>query len=82
MTPAEFTASLDALGWSQRHLARLLECDTNMPTRWARGTVQVPPSIAEWLEQLVWHHECYGVPDDWRIRNSHSEGLEQSDDER
>jgi transcriptional regulator with XRE-family HTH domain len=68
MTPAEFTAALTALGWSQRHLALLLGCSTNLPTWWARGEIEVPPSIAKWLAKLVAFHARHPVPDDWRQR--------------
>ena len=67
LTPAEFSAALASLGWSQRHLVSLLECDTNLPTRWARGTAVIPPSIGKWLDRLVACHERYPPPDDWRV---------------
>lgn len=68
MTGDEFSAALLAIGWSQRHLVTLLECDTNLATRWARGSAEVPPPIARWLTKLVACHERHPVPDDWRTR--------------
>jgi hypothetical protein len=68
MTPKQFTAALETLGWSQRHLATLLACDTNLPTRWARGTADVPPSIGTWLADLARHHHRHPTPTDWRSR--------------
>lgn len=66
MTPTQFTAALATLGWSQRHLASLLECDTNLPTRWARGDAAIPPSIARWLTVLAAFAEKHPAPNDWR----------------
>ena len=66
MSPSQFTEALGVLGWSQRHLAVLLRCDTNLPTRWSRGTAAIPEVIADWLEALVYAHRYHGVPDNWR----------------
>lgn len=65
MSPQAFSTALATLGWSQRHLALLLECDTNLPTRWATGRVPVPPSIAGWLSDLAAFHEQHPPPT-WR----------------
>jgi hypothetical protein len=62
MTPDEFTAALMAIRWSQRHLAKILECDTNMPTRWARGNAQIPAGLAAWLRDLADYHKAVGMP--------------------
>lgn len=70
MTPLAFSAALETLGWSQRHLAALLRCDTNLPTRWGRGEAPIPPSIARWLEALARCHERLPVPTDWRVRGA------------
>jgi len=67
MTPTRFLATLEALGWSQRHLASLLQCDTNLPTRWATGRAVVPPALARWLDTLAACHAAHPVPD-WRQR--------------
>lgn len=63
MTPTRFRACLEALGWSQRHLSTLLACDTNLPTRWARGVAQVPPGVAAWLDALASHAETMPPPE-------------------
>lgn len=68
MTPDRFAAALETLGWTQRHLARLLRCDTNMPGRWAKGAAAIPPTIAAWLERLVGAHQGNPAPEDWRAR--------------
>jgi len=68
MTPTQFSSALERLGWSQRHLASLLECDTNLPTRWATGRAKVPESLARWLSALAIFHDRHPVPTDWRQR--------------
>lgn len=67
MSPGQFAAALAEIGWSQRHLAMLLRCDTNLPTRWANGRAAVPKPIAEWLSDLARYHERHPVPV-WRVR--------------
>jgi hypothetical protein len=68
MTPAAFAAALERLGWSKRHLVDLLRCDTNLPTRWARGDAEIPPPIATWLTGLTGAHHAHPPPQDWRRR--------------
>jgi hypothetical protein len=67
MTPYEFTEALDTIGWSKKHLARILGCDSNMPTRWARGEARIPDGLAVWLFGLAGYHKSVGVPE-WRKR--------------
>jgi hypothetical protein len=67
MTPAEFSAALEALGWSHRHLARRLRCDSGLPIRWARGTAPVPLPLARWLVSAWDWHELHPPPVDWRV---------------
>jgi hypothetical protein len=67
MTPDEFTEALDTIGWSKKHLARILGCDSNLPTRWARGHAQIPAGLAEWLRALADFHKAVGMPE-WRSR--------------
>jgi hypothetical protein len=67
MTGQQFTAALGTIGWSQRHLAHVLGCDTNLPTRWARGVLPIPDTLAVWLRRI---EECVtsaGLPE-WRKR--------------
>ena len=68
MTPAAFAQALDAIGWNKRHLARQLQCDTNLPTRWARGDAAIPAQIAAWLTGLTGAHRAMPPPQDWRTR--------------
>jgi hypothetical protein len=67
MTPAEFTAAIARLGWSRQHVARQLQCDTNLPRYWSLGEQPVPLGIARWLWQLVQFHER-NPPGEWRAR--------------
>jgi hypothetical protein len=68
MTGPDFAAALDALGWSRRHLANLLGCDHDIPTRWASGRAVVPPEIARWLRVLRDSHALLPPPKGWRRR--------------
>jgi transcriptional regulator with XRE-family HTH domain len=68
MTGAELAAALATLGWSQRHLAIKLGCNTNLPTWWARGQVAVPQDIGDWLYELAEFHARHPVPQTWRQR--------------
>ena len=68
MTADEFTEALAAVGWSQRQLATMLECDNVIVWRWATGRADIPPSIERWLTKLLACHERHPVPDDWRVR--------------
>jgi ribosome-binding protein aMBF1 (putative translation factor) len=50
-TPAlRLRAALDALGWSQRELARRLVLDERTVRRWALGEYQCPEPVLRWLE--------------------------------
>lgn len=67
MTPAEFSAALAAIGWSERYLARQLACDKKLVQRWSGGSAPIPPPIARWLDRIAGCHERYPPPDDWRV---------------
>ncbi len=62
MTPARFRACLDALCWSQRGVAALLDRDERIVRRWASGAAPVPPDVAAWLERLARVHEAHPPP--------------------
>jgi transcriptional regulator with XRE-family HTH domain len=50
-TPAlRLRAALDALGWSQRELARRLALDERTVRRWSGGEYPVPQPVLAWLE--------------------------------
>ncbi|MDE2103946.1 MAG: hypothetical protein KGL39_42310 [Patescibacteria group bacterium] len=68
MTPARFSECLDQIGWSRRYLATLLDCDHNLPARWATGQAPVPRAVAAWLERLARCHARAPVPVGWRVR--------------
>jgi len=53
MSPDELKAHLDTLGWSSRHLARVLGIPQGTPANWTMGRYAVPPYVAAWLERWV-----------------------------
>ena len=70
MTPTELRAALDTLGWSGRHLAKLLACDPAYPSDWTCGKTPVPPAVTAWLQRLVAAHARHPAPsrETWQAR--------------
>ena len=62
MTPTRLRECLTALDWSQRGLARLINRQEGTVRQWARGAVQVPEYVAEWLEIRAQHAEQHPPP--------------------
>ena len=62
MNPDRFRHCLDALNWTQRGVAALLEVDERQVRRWASGQYQIPEPIAAWLETLARFHEAHPAP--------------------
>jgi hypothetical protein len=62
MTTDRFRECLDALSWSQRGLAALLDVDERQVRRWATGQYNIPEPIAAWLETLARFHETHPAP--------------------
>ena len=62
MTPERLRECLDALEWTQRGLARVLERQEGTVRQWARGAVQIPDNVAEWLERLERFHKRNPAP--------------------
>ena len=62
MTPTEFRACLDALHWTQRGLARILDRPEGTIRQWARGAVRIPEDVAAWLEQNARFMQSAPVP--------------------
>lgn len=56
MTPTRLRECLALLRWSQRGLADALARAEGTVRQWARGAVQIPPEVAEWLEVLALVH--------------------------
>ena len=65
MTPSRLRQCLEALGWSQRGLADKLGVHETRARRWARGSLEVPPEVAEWLDKLALTHEAHPMPIGW-----------------
>ena len=60
--------TIEALGWSRRHVAALLECDRALVDRWCNGRPAVPPTVALWLERALHAHLQNPPPTAWRQR--------------
>lgn len=65
MTPTRFRECLDALRWSQRGLADILNTHQTTVRRWATGQQPIPPNVQEWLEELSEEHRRQPHPRDW-----------------
>lgn len=68
MHPFELKRALDALRWSQRGLADVLDCDDRLVRRWISGDFTIPEEIAEWLTDLAALHSTLPPPTAWRRR--------------
>jgi len=60
----------EAIGWSLRGLADLLECNDRTVRRWADGTNATPPEVLIWLDRIAKVHEKYPAPDGWRTKSN------------
>ena len=56
MTAEQFRQCLDALNWSGRGLARMLDVNFVTVQRWNTGALTVPQHIADWLCTLAAVH--------------------------
>jgi plasmid maintenance system antidote protein VapI len=62
MTPDRFRECLDALNWTQRGVASVLDVDERQVRRWATGQYSIPAPVAAWLETLTEFHEAHPAP--------------------
>jgi DNA-binding transcriptional regulator YiaG len=53
MTPAEFTAALDRLGFNQSSLARQLKVSDRMVRFWVAGAYPVPETVSLLLRLML-----------------------------
>lgn len=53
MTPTRLRECLNALQWSQRGIARVLDRQEGTIRQWARGVVRIPGDVSEWLETIM-----------------------------
>lgn len=65
MTPTEYRAALESIGWTQRGLAERLGIHETRTRRWATGQYKIPPNVAEWLQRLAAAHEAAPWPEGW-----------------
>ncbi len=68
MTPTRLRDAIACLGWTQRGLARMLDCDERMVRRWTAGSGPIPSEIAAWLDRLAAAAAANPAPTDWRLR--------------
>lgn len=66
MTTDRMRWCLDQIGWPQRELARRLHANESTVRAMARGMRDIPPELAEWLEELATFHHRIGTPKGWR----------------
>lgn len=62
MTPAEFTAILDRIGWSRRELARQLGVHEDRPRNWTRRGYRIPDRVADYLRAVAGALDAVRVP--------------------
>lgn len=58
MTPTEYAAALEALGWSRPELARQLGQPIDRVRNWGTRNYRVPNAVAEWLRRRVAAHQA------------------------
>lgn len=58
MTPAAIRSALATLGWSTRHLARVLGAPERTPSEWTAGRYAMPAEASAWLARHVARHEA------------------------
>lgn len=63
MSPSRLTECLAAVNWSALRLAKLTGWSEGAVRQWARGAVQIPADVAEWLEIVARFHERNPPPD-------------------
>lgn len=50
---AKFVRLSEQIGWSQRQIAGLVQCDPKTASNWGRGERECPAAILEWLERVA-----------------------------
>jgi hypothetical protein len=72
MTPERYVECLYHLRCTRTAMPLYLGINPRGGRRYADGSREIPPELAEWLERLVaspdWHHTLteYPFPDGWR----------------
>ncbi|WP_018980327.1 helix-turn-helix domain-containing protein [Saccharibacter floricola] len=62
MTPTRMRECLALMHWTQRGFARVVGCSEGTVRQWARGRLDVPAPIAQWLEQTAHYMEENPAP--------------------
>lgn len=63
MTGDELRATIAALGWPSRELARQLGVSRERARRWHAGEAPIPEPVAKWLGKLARAHAALPAPD-------------------
>jgi transcriptional regulator with XRE-family HTH domain len=66
MDAAEFSQTVEYIGWSLRELGRRLGISETAPRQWASGRRAVPPALALWLRMIASMLRQIGMPAGWR----------------
>ena len=53
MTPDEFQAALDQLGWKQSDFCRMTDTSKNTPSRWVKGHTAMPGWVPHYLDMAL-----------------------------
>ncbi len=53
MTPEQFTATLDTLGWKQTDFCRKTGLTKQTPSRWVHGMSPIPAWVDAYLEAML-----------------------------
>jgi hypothetical protein len=49
MTPEQFDAALEQLGWKQSDFCRMTDVDKKTPSRWSTGAITIPGWVPHYL---------------------------------
>lgn len=60
MTPEDFKAALQALGWKQADFCRRLDIDRHTPSRWMTGKAAFPRWVSEYLRAMLAIQRLHG----------------------
>lgn len=66
MNADQLRTCLEAIGWSQRHLALTLNTHPTTVRRWAQDKKPIPSSVGLWLDTLAAFHNEHAKPQGWQ----------------
>ncbi|QNT79349.1 helix-turn-helix domain-containing protein [Entomobacter blattae] len=65
MTPETFRQYLEALHWTQRGLATILNIHPTIVRRWASSQQRIPHNVEKWLTWWYHHTVEKPLPEGW-----------------